>query len=66
MAWFAWKLERLRRRIEREPEGEAYADEAIERFPRILALPVEAQQATPKPHSAETVVISLARPRRAA
>lgn len=65
-AWFAWKLERLRRRIEREPDGEAYADEALERFPRILPLPVIAQQATPKPDSAEPVVISLATPRRAA
>jgi hypothetical protein len=66
MAWFAWKLERLRRRIEREPEGEAYADEAIERFPHILPLPVVAQQTTPKPDSAEPVVIPLARTRRAA
>jgi hypothetical protein len=66
MAWFAWKLEWLRRRIEREPEGEAYTDEAIERFPHILPLPIVAQQATPRPHSAEPVVISLPPQRRAA
>lgn len=66
MAWFAWKLDRLRRRIEREPEGEAYVDEALERSRHILPLPVVTQEPTSKPISADPVVISLARPRRAA
>ena len=66
LAWFAWKLDRLRRRIEREPEGEAYVDEALERSRHILPLPVAPQEPTSKPISADPVVISLARPRRAA
>ena len=57
MAWFLWKLDRLRRRIVREPEGEAYVDEALERMP----LPVVTQEPTSKP-----IVIPLAMPRRSA
>ncbi len=66
MAWFAWKLDRLRRRIEREPEGVAYVDEALERSPHILPRPVAAQEPTSTPISAEPDVISLERPQWAA
>jgi hypothetical protein len=65
MAWFLWKLDRLRRRIQREPEGEAYVDEALERSRRILPLPVVTQEPMSKPIPADPVVISLDRPRRA-
>ena len=66
MAWFAWKLHRLRRRIEREPEGEAYVDEALERSRHILPLPVVTQEPTSKPISAEPVMISRTKVQRAA
>jgi hypothetical protein len=66
MAWFLWKLDRLRRRIEREPEGEAYVDEALRRHRYVLPLPVVTQEPTSQPISAEPIAVPLALPRRAA
>lgn len=66
MAWFLWNLDRLRRRIEREPDGDAYVDEALERDRHILPLAAVTQDPTAKRISPEPIVIPLKMPRRAA
>jgi hypothetical protein len=65
MAWFLWNLDRLRRRIEREPDRVAYVDEALERDRHILRLAAVTQDPTAKPVSLEPIVIPLEMSRRA-
>ena len=57
LAWFGVKLELMRRRIEREPDGEAYLDDALERSRHILSLPV--LQPEPAAAEVEPVLIPL-------